>query len=206
MDTAPEYLVFEGLEATVELRVDQSFRDALPTVFPNWPHQIISTSSTGFATVTLEGGKYTLASPYMEKAVTFSDPANTLCALIVELAWARLRENPQHLCLHGAAIEFAGRLLIFPSTRRAGKSTLTVALAAAGKKIFTDDFLPLEISPSGQVRGISSGISPRLRLPVPPQIGPKAVAYIGARNMIANRQYQFVSPRPSELATFGETA
>lgn len=206
MNSTLEYLHFKGLEASVELRVDQSFHDALPTVFPSWPHEIIRASTTSFANVTLEGGKYTLTSPFMEKAVTFSDPANTLCALIVELAWARLRENPQHLCLHGAAVEFAGRLLIFPSTRRAGKSTLTVALAAAGKKIFTDDFLPLEISPKGQVLGISSGISPRLRLPVPDQIGPKARTYIGARNMIANRQYQFVSPRSSELAAFGETA
>lgn len=206
LDTTLEYLSFEGLEATVSLRVDQSFRAALPTVFPNWPHKIVPASSTSFATVTLEGEKYTLESPFMDKAITFSDPANTLCALIVELAWARLRENPQHLCLHGAAIEFAGRLLIFPSTRRAGKSTLTVALAAAGKKIFTDDFLPLEISTDGLVQGISSGISPRLRRPVPRQIGSKAVAYIGARNMIANRQYQFVSPRSSELAAFGDTA
>ncbi|MCK4713423.1 MAG: hypothetical protein KAT26_11150, partial [Marinosulfonomonas sp.] len=177
MDAILEYLQFEGLEATVELRVDQSFRAALPTVFPNWPHKILSISQTGFASVTLESGKYTITSPFMEKPITFSDPANTLCALIVELAWARLRENPKHLCFHGAAVEFAGRLLIFPSTRRAGKSTLIVALAAAGKRVFTDDFLPLEIASDRQVLGVSSGIAPRLRLPVPAQIGRKAVNY-----------------------------
>ncbi|MHA1127817.1 MAG: PqqD family protein, partial [Alphaproteobacteria bacterium] len=131
---------------------------------------------------------------------------NTLCSLIVELAWARLREDTSLLCLHGAAIEFAGRLVVFPSTRRAGKSTLTVALAAAGKKIFTDDFLPLKATDDGLLSGISSGISPRLRLPFPDQIGPVALDYIQNRSMIQNRQYRFVTPRTGELAKFGDAA
>lgn len=206
MQTPLEYLCFDGLSGRIELRVDQRFRDALPTVFPNWPFEITTDAGDSFASVTQSDGGYTITSPFMDGPSTFNDPANTICALIVELAWARLHENPELLCLHGAAVEFAGRLIIFPSTRRAGKSTLTVALAAAGKRVFTDDFLPLAIQPNGEVHGVASGISPRLRLPAPIQIGPQALAYISARNMIANRQYQFVEPRADELANFGDTA
>ena len=201
------YLKFDGLDATVELCVDQKFVDALPVVFPHWTHTIIQQNKdTSFASVTLTENKYVITSPFMDNPATFKDPANTLCSLIVELAWARLREDTSLLCLHGAAIEFAGRLVIFPSTRRAGKSTLTVALAAAGKTVFTDDFLPLKATNDGLLSGISSGISPRLRLPLPDQIGPVALNYIQNRSMIQNRQYRFVTPQTGELANFGDTA
>lgn len=207
MSETSEYLVFDGLEAVVALRVDDTFRAILPTIFPNWPHRITSQGGYDvFATVDAKKGKYTLGSPFMEKPRTFADPVNTICALIVELAWARLRQDPQLLCLHGAAVEFFGRLVLFPSTRRAGKSTLSVALAASGKTVFTDDFLPLEVSPKGQVQGISSGISPRLRLPLPSQIGTKAIAYISQRASSTNPQYRFVTPQNGELARFGQTA
>ena len=198
-------LRFEGLDATVELRVDQKFIDALPAVFPHWPHEILDVTDEAFATVSLAEDRYVLSSPFMDENRTYKDPANTLCSLIVELAWARLREDEKMLCLHGAAIEFGNRLVIFPSTRRAGKSTLTVALAAAGKKVFTDDFLPLKVS-NNQLLGVSSGISPRLRLPLPEQIGPIAQKYINERSMIANRQYRFVAPKQGELANFGDCA
>jgi len=201
------HLKFDGLEATVALCVDQKFVDALPVVFPHWAHMIVQKNDgTSFATVTLTKNKYVITSPFMDNPATFKDPANTLCSLIVELAWARLREDTGLLCLHGAAIEFAGRLVIFPSTKRAGKSTLTVALAAAGKTIFTDDFLPLKATNDGLLSGVSSGISPRLRLPLPDQIGPMAQNYIQNRSMIQNRQYRFVTPQINELANFGDTA
>ncbi len=207
MDMITGHLKFDGLDATVELCIDQKFADALPVVFPHWPHTIVQQDEdTSFASVTLTEDKYIIASPFMDAPATFRDPANALCALIVELAWARLRDDTSLLCLHGAAIEFAGRLVIFPSTRRAGKSTLTVALAAAGKTVFTDDFLPLKATPDGLLSGTSSGIAPRLRLPLPDQIGPVARQYIENRSMIHNRQYRFVSPRAGELANFGDTA
>mgnify|MGYP002640452088 CR=1 FL=1 len=201
------YLKFDGLDATVELCVDQKFADALPVVFPHWAHTIVhQDNDASFASVTLTDNEYIITSPFMDDPVSFKDPANTLCSLIVELAWARLREDTSLLCLHGAAIEFAGRLVIFPSTRRAGKSTLAVALAAAGKTIFTDDFLPLKATSDGLLSGVSSGISPRLRLPLPDQFGPVAQDYIKNRSMIQNRQYRFVTPQAGELANFGDTA
>lgn len=207
MHTKREILMFDGLSGAVSLCVDQKFRAALPTVFPNWGHHIGPASGIEiFLHIEWVDGEYTLTSPFMSAPSSFADPVNTLCAMIVELAWQRLREDPQLLCLHGAAVEFAGRLLIFPSTRRAGKSTLTVAMAAAGKNVFTDDFLPISITGNGQVHGVASGIAPRLRLPTPPQFGALAEGFIKRRNMIANRQYQFVSLRKTELASFGTTA
>lgn len=207
MNTTTQYLVFDVLDESIELKVDQRFVDALPIVFPNWPYSLkASANSSIFASIEYLDGKYFLNSPYMENPKSYRDPVNTLCSLIVELAWERLREDTRLLCLHGAAIEFAGRLVILPSTRGAGKSTLAVALAAAGKKLFTDDFLPLSIAADGQLRGVSSGISPRLRLPVPDQMGQKAQQLIANRSFISNKQYKYVALIFEELAKFGETA
>ncbi|OUS04165.1 hypothetical protein A9Q96_14480 [Rhodobacterales bacterium 52_120_T64] len=207
MWTTPSFLKFEGLDACIALLVDKNFIDALPFVFPNWQYNIYqSTDLKSFASVIYVDEKYIIDSPFMEKQKRYRDPANALCSLIVELAWERLREDAKLLCLHGAAIEFAGKLVIFPSTRRAGKSTLTVALAATGKKVFTDDFLPLSVAKDGHLLGVSSGISPRLRLPVPEQIGERAKQYINSRGSVSNNQYKYVKPISEELAKFGETA
>ena len=207
MTTVSGYLQFAGLDAPVELRVDQRFVDALPVVFPKWAHKITATApAASFASIVWDGQSYLLESPFMDKPKRYPEPVNTLVSAIVELAWARLRGDTSLLCLHGAAVEFAGRLVVFPSTRRAGKSTLTVALAAADKRVFTDDFLPLKITEGELLHGVSSGISPRLRLPLPEQIGPVAEKYIGRRSSISNSQYRFVAPISDELASFGDTA
>lgn len=201
------YLKLDGLTAPVLMRVDERFLSALPAVFANWPYTLLSTPpEPPFATVDVCDAGYEIHSPFLDRAILHRDPLNALCSLVVEISWARLRQEPELLCLHGGAVAFSGRLVLFPATRRAGKSTLTVALAAAGKTVFTDDFLPLRIAPDGVICGLSSGISPRLRLPVPRQFGPRARTYIRSRSHIANRQYQYVAPQGHELAHFNDAA
>ncbi len=207
MGKAATYLHLDTLTAPVSLRVDDTYLRALPSVFPNWPFALRDTfEQPPFASVTRREGGYTLTSPFMDRSVTHNDPVDSLCALIVEIAWARLRQDTHLLCLHGAAVEFSGRLVVFPSTRRAGKSTLTVALASAGKTVFTDDFLPLQIGDNNRIEGLSHGISPRLRLPVPPQFGSRAEAYIAAHPGISNERYRYITPGPAELARFNQPA
>lgn len=199
-------LTFQNLGAAVSLNVDQRFLDALGAVFLNWPFELSADSeSPVFASVCYKDKRYTISSPFMEEPVSYTDPVNTICSMIVELAWAHLRADPSLLCLHGAAVEMNGRLVVFPNARRAGKSTLSVAMMAAGYRLYTDDFLPLVIDDENQICGISHGIAPRLRLPVVEQIGEKAERYINNRGYIANRQYQYVIPNPGELAEFGDT-
>ncbi|MCP5037399.1 MAG: hypothetical protein GY945_07350 [Rhodobacteraceae bacterium] len=201
------WLKFEGLQACVSLQVDSEFITALPAVFSNWAYTLLSSEPDQvFANVDFSKNQYTIASPFMDAPEAFGDPVNTLCRLVVELAWAQLREQPDLLCLHGAAAEFNGRLVVFPSTRRAGKSTLSLGLLAAGVKIFTDDFLPLQISEQNIINGISQGISPRLRLPLPDQAGPQAKAYSQQQSYTQNRQYRYVAPKKGDAAAHGDTA
>ncbi len=206
MTIETKHLRFKDMAHAIALTVDDRFYDALPLVFPYWPYDFVDeVESEPLARVEFSSNEYTLTSPYMDSASVWHDPLNTICELIVEIAWDRVRQNPEMLSLHGAAVAFGPRLVVFPATRRAGKSTLTVALAAAGHKLFTDDFLPVKLSSRQELLGVSNGISPRLRLPVPDQFGERSRTYMASRSYIANRQYRYVTPRPNELAPFGDT-
>ena len=206
MNLKQEYLLLEGLDAGIAIKVNSAFLDGLPFIFSHWPYEIVSeTDREIFATIELKDDeRFHLTSPFIEKPNSYRDALNTICAIVAELAWQRLREDPSLLCIHGAAAEFAGRLVVFPATRKAGKSTLSVAMAAAGVRMFTDDFLPISVEDDGIIRGISSGVSPRLRLPLPTQIGRVATDFMARRQLLSNSQYTYVKPLKTENAKYGE--
>jgi hypothetical protein len=112
---------------------------------------------------------------------------------VVGLALALPAEHPNLLCLHAAAVAMAGRLMIFPNVRRAGKSTLSAALARAGHPLFSDDIVPLSFAPDGTAFGHAMGLAPRLRLPLPEALGQGfrdwAEGVAGPRN----RQYLYLT-------------
>jgi len=91
---------------------------------------------------------------------------DAVCDLHYQLVDWYLEDNQEKLCLYCAAVEINGGLVLFPSAARAGKSTLSVALAHAGHRIFGDD--RVAIGASGE-NGYSLGTLPRLRLPLPLQ-------------------------------------
>jgi len=207
MSLEQQYILLDGMDAGIAVKADAAFFDSLPLIFSHWPFRVNPRfEAEVFASIDLVDAQYLLSSPYMDKTLAYKEPVNAICALVAELAWARLREDPTLLCLHGAALEFAGRLVVFPATRRAGKSTLTVAMAAAGIRTYTDDFLPVSVADTGEISGISSGVSPRLRLPLPDQIGGAAKSYLERRPVLSNSQYTYVAPLKNESASFGDSA
>jgi hypothetical protein len=130
---------------------------------------------------------YRMTSPWLRQPLTRRDPVDLVCALVIELIWAYLEDHPASLCLHGAAAEFAGRLVVFPNKYRAGKSLLTGCLAASGHRVFTDDILPVEVTGSDRtICGVATGIAPRLRLPLPEALASLAAG--GAQHGIADRR------------------
>ena len=80
--------------------------------------------------------------PLAQIAGPHGDRVDAACSFIVDLIRAYIAAAPSLLCLHGAAAEFAGRLVVFPTPYRSGKSTLTAYLAAAGVRVYADDILP----------------------------------------------------------------
>lgn len=121
------------------------------------------------------------------------DAVNAACDAMAGLAMALPAEDATVICLHAAGVAMAGRLVVFPNVRRAGKSTLSAALAQAGHRVFSDDVLPLSFPAAGPPLARSMGIAPRLRLPLPRSAGLAFHSWVAGVSGPANRQYRYLS-------------
>ena len=201
------YLNFEGLNHSVALENAAPLETMVSEVLSAWPHQISATQPQNPPFVTIrpaDDGRWSLVTEDAPSDVRIWDSVNTVCDLVAETAWERLRSEPELLCLHAAAVNFGGRLVVFPNARRAGKSTLAIALARLGRQLYTDDFLPVRIDASNQTcLGIANGAPPRIRLPVPQGFSDAFHAWVGQDRGPSNRQYKYLLD--AQIAPHGET-
>lgn len=117
---------------------------------------------------------------------------SAVCLLIADLAFELLRADDSLFCLHGAAVAFGGRLILFPDDHHAGKSTLTAVLGQRGHVVFSDDVLPVAVGADGRIEGIANGILPRIRLPVPDDLGQGFRDWASDNPGPANSQYKYL--------------
>lgn len=146
---------------------------------------------------------YRIASPWLDPALVEQSEVGAVFSVTAELARAFAEERPERLCLHCAAIEAAGRLIIFPNTEEAGKSTLAVKLASYGFRIFADDVLPIcETGPEGT----SLGLAPRLRLPLPSTADTVFREFVEAHRGPHDDEFAYLTLPPNLLAPYGAAA
>ncbi len=191
---------FESLNASVALTDAAEVEAMLSHVLSAWPHRRIASSDgvPPFATITRSGrDTWALAAQDAPSKPREWDTVNVVCDLVAEMAWERLRSDPDLLCLHAAAAEFAGRLVVFPNGRRAGKSTLAAALAEIGHRLYTDDFLPIRVDGQAQAfLGLANGVAPRIRLPLPTGFSDAFHAWVEQDPGPANAQYKYLLSAP----------
>ena len=193
------YLHFAGLKAPVLLDRAESLLPLLLNALPKWPVEIrtITPMIPAFISITgAENGLFEVVVNGDQSERRKWNAVNAICDLLAEMAWEQIRSRPDILCVHGAAVAFAGRLVLFPNSKRAGKSTLTCALARLGQTVFTDDFLPIAVSQDRVLSGIANGAAPRLRLPIPSEFTDGFKAWAMADPGPSNRQYKFLSNLP----------
>jgi len=197
-------LRFERISRSIEIEDDGRALSPLPSVLRHWPfvEHTEPAADKPVITVRAEDTGYRLCAPWLQRPPRYSNPVNMACGLGVNLNRAMLEEQTGYLCLHGAGLVIGGRLVVLPNYYHAGKSALTVSLAAAGARVFSDDILPL--LPDGT--GMALGISPRLRLPLPDGLGKRSLRFIDSRRGAVNSQYLYVELDTQEQAPFGETA
>lgn len=163
-------LRFEGLGQTILMDGADDLLPVLGAVMPHWRFEVLEEAREADACIRITGAG---ANRYLVHDLHGSEPAHewdavdAVCDVIADLALERVRASDSLFCLHGAAVAFAGRLVIFPNDHRAGKSVLTAVLGHAGHCVFGDDVLPITIAADGTVEGIATGVLPRVRLPVP---------------------------------------
>ena len=146
---------------------------------------------------------YRIDSPWLERTARDATEAGAVCCLTIDLVRSYLSDNAGIIGLHSAACEIGGCLVVFPSTVRAGKSTLVARLASEGHRIYADDFLPL-VGRRMQARAL--GIAPRIRLPLPKSASRRFRAFIDAHAALRDQRYLFLDLPPALLAPHECTA
>lgn len=175
--------------------------EALIEAMPGWPmtvHPPLATAPNAYLYRDKEGlwqGAFDEKNEYH-----LPSPASAACSLVGDLVSQRLSLEPELLGLHCASVEIDGRLVLFPENSKAGKSTLSVAFAAAGYRVFGDDVLGF--TPQGE--GVAMGVAPRLRLPLPDSFSKEFVRYATEHAGPEDERYRFVLPKASHFADYNE--
>lgn len=187
---------FHGLKAPLRLIAADPVLRLLPEVAPGWSHEVRPADPEArpfYRIAAVPGAAQFHCENLVEPAPPRSlDAVNAACDAITGLAMALPAEDAGVICLHAAGVEFAGRLVVFPNIRRAGKSTLSAALAQAGHRVFSDDVVPLAFPAQGPPLARSMGIAPRLRLPLPEVAPAGFAAWVEAVAGPTNRQYRYL--------------
>lgn len=146
-------------------------------------------------------GRFVITGRWVAEIKDRSDVVDAACGFIAELIRAYVNEVPDRLCLHAAGALCGGRLLVFLGTRRAGKSVLCAAMAAAGLRLAGDDIIMIDATDGG---GIAGGFSPRLRLPLPQNLAPATRSFIQSHSGTIGRQYAYLTLAPDLIASKDE--
>ena len=195
------HLIFDDMSNSVELINCRHLIDFFPLIFSGWHITEVSAEhSSPVLSLRLEDNNYVLESDWLEKPAYRENADAAICLLVAELIRAYVHEDRQLLCLHGAAAEFGGKLVLFPSNYRAGKSILSACLAASGVRLFSDDVLPISLR---EAEGIAPGFAPRLRLPLPDNLDSATREFISKHNRLQGEQYLYLDLENDLLAPRG---
>lgn len=200
-----ELFRFSGLHQPVAFVSSKSVYMHLFAILRDWKIEKIDRSDDRLPVITVQKTDrgYERRSGWLTRPRIFPDPIDAACDFIVDLIHAYLADNGGLLCLHCAAVEFNQGLVVFPNTYRAGKSLLSLKLAANGGRLFTDDVLPITARNN---LGLALGILPRLRIPLPELCGQELVYFLEHRKALHNFRYQYVDLAPHEQAEHGTRA
>jgi hypothetical protein len=201
-------IALDGVSAPITLSNCDALLRPLAEVLGSWRFRILETTerdsdAAPAISVRREGDCFRITSPWLGQAVMERSAVGAIFSLTAELAQAFAAEKPERLCFHCAAVEIGGRLIMFPNTEDAGKSTLVAKLASSGFRIFADDVLPIsETSRSG----MSLGVAPRLRLPLPPTADTAFREFVRTHRGPHDKEFAYLALPENLLAPYGALA
>jgi hypothetical protein len=193
------HLAIENLSRPITLINCRDLVDHFPVILPGWEfNEVFEISQPSILTLRFEDATYILQGGWLKEPKIRKDRLAAICALVAELVRAYVNDDAKLLCLHGAAADFAGKLVIFPNKYRAGKSILSACLAATNVKLFGDDVLPISLL---ERYGIAPGLAPRLRSPLPENLDAESRHFIEANAALKSNQYIYLDLKDDTLAT-----
>lgn len=200
------HLKFDDMSKPVKFVDCGKLIECLESVFPTWDIIEVSLADSkenAILSVTRENNAYCIDGFWLDKPMRRADKVDAVCGLVAELIRAYVREDSRLLCLHGASAEFSGKLVVFPSQYRSGKSVLSACLASSGIQLYGDDVLPISLA---EGKGIAPGLALRLRRPLPENLTRKSADFIRSHTGLTGKQYQYLDLGDEQLAQKGAQA
>lgn len=207
-----QFIRFEDIERPLALEGAGGLLPMLRAILPGWRHAAAASGAEAAPFFEIRASdepdrflcRRLIGEAKPERRL---DAVNAICDMVAAMPMALAADRHEFLCLHAAAVEIGGRLVVVPDTRRAGKSTLTACLARAGARVFSDDVVPVRFDGTGVLVGRASGILPRVRLPLPETLDRSVLEWSARVSGPENRQYRYLRvpdlPRSGEEAPLG---
>jgi len=146
-------------------------------------------------------------------SLSFEDEFNAANGLASALIAAYVTTRSNMVCLHASSVAVGAgddaAIAVMLGESFAGKSSTALQMAAAGHRLFGDDRLAVvadEKADQGPLRGTCLGLMPKVRLPLPPDCGPRFQAFVEGHSEICDDQAAYLRIWDDEAASFGEQA
>lgn len=182
----------------------------LPLFLAGWPFRHLGPAGEAgrepdIAVVEDTGGGFSIVGrgpgAVTARAATELDAANAVAGSLVG---AFIAGDPGRIGVHGGAVEIGGRLVVLIGDAFAGKSSVSLHLAMRGFRLFGDDRIALGTPDEARAAdGLCLGISPKLRLPVPPDAGPRFTAFVEEFIEVSTEETAYLQLGDHIAAPFG---
>jgi hypothetical protein len=193
---------FAGVAEPIVLAVDTPDAALLvghmDVLTPHWPRAPLPVPARAADVVlTRDGGEYRLGvARYDAPDYAFDQALAAANGAVGGLIGTLIAQAREAVALHAAAIVTPLGAVVLLGDHNAGKSTLSVALAAMGTGFVADDRVVVVERPGGfAVRGL--GIVPKLRLPLPDEAPAEFRAYVVAHAAGDEGTMQLVAVPPA---------
>jgi hypothetical protein len=186
------YLHLKGLPAPIAFSPEAAgLSELLVSVLKGWPATVSNNpaGSNPFLRVSASAREIRIERLGISWTALELTSVSAVCTLVVEIVDAFVAASPSLGSLHAASAEFGGRVVVFLASHRVGKSTLAVRLSASGRRVFSDDILPVDLA-AGEA--VTTGCLPRLRLPLPPSATDGFRDFVRARTVLTDGYYCYV--------------
>jgi hypothetical protein len=196
-------------DAPVLVRNAEAVLAHLPLFLGGWPLRWVGEAETPDTTPDIEiveraeGAIDVATAAHRAEYAGAMDAANALAGALIG---AFIGRRSAMICLHAGSALIGGGLVALIGGSHAGKSSVALQLAAAGYRLFGDDRIALDLADMTAPLGLCLGLMPKIRLPLPPDAGPRLAEFVDAYSELQDEAAAYLKPWAGEAATFGETA
>ena len=193
---------FAGPEGCIRVSGAAPLLPEVALLAPEWPHQAHPFGPIVSAFSALHEGeswRFEDAARAMPP-LSFDEGLSAALGLVGALLWNAVAQGENYACLHAGAIDAADGMLVLIGDAHAGKSTLSLAWAALGRRFVCDDRLVIDFDAAPD--GIGMALTPKLRLPLPVEAPALFQEFVAEREVLRFEALSLLRLAAAEVLPF----